>query len=124
MVSPLPSAILAVLVLATPLPWRRRGRALVWGLLLIQVFIVFRLTLLLLDGGFAADKAYALFTPGPFADWAISNGRTIFCNNPTISWLFPVFVWFLVLLPNWIWRLSDKPSAAVKKKAGGAATKK
>ncbi|MGD2111400.1 MAG: hypothetical protein PVI86_18635 [Phycisphaerae bacterium] len=109
----MPTAIVTVLVLATSLPWKRRGWALLWGVLLIQIFIVFRLTLLLLDGGFAADKGYALFDPSPFWQGAIGYGRTIFCDNPTISWLFPVFVWFLVALRSRLWKLDNgKPREA------------
>ncbi len=103
----MPTAIIVVLVLATPLPLRRRGWALLWGLVLVQLFIAFRLTLLLLDGGFAAGGDVTLFHPGPFWRGALSNARKIVCNDPTLSWLFPVFIWFLVALRSRMWRSAE-----------------
>ena len=43
-----PTAMLIGLVLATPLPWSRKVRALLWGFLLINGFVVLRVALVLL----------------------------------------------------------------------------
>ena len=44
-----PTAMLIALVLSTPLPWSRRWRALLWGLLLINAIIPLREFLVLLE---------------------------------------------------------------------------
>ena len=44
-----PTAVLIALVLSTPLPWPRRWRALLWGLLLINAIIPLREFLVLLE---------------------------------------------------------------------------
>ncbi len=41
----LPTAALVGLIVATPIPWSRRSRALLWGLLLVHGFIALRLAL-------------------------------------------------------------------------------
>ncbi len=38
-----PTAFFAALVLATPVPWRRRGRALAWGLGAMHAFVLLTL---------------------------------------------------------------------------------
>ena len=38
----LPTVLTMALILATPIPWRRRGLALLGGLILVQGFILFR----------------------------------------------------------------------------------
>jgi len=44
----MPVAALVALILATPITWRRRGLALLWGLPLVHGFVVLRVALLLL----------------------------------------------------------------------------
>ena len=44
-----PTALVVSLILATPTPWRRRSVALAWGLMLIQVYIVARIAILLVN---------------------------------------------------------------------------
>jgi len=96
-----PTAMLIALVLATPLSWSRKGWALLWGLTLIHVFIALRLTLTLLGGGFAVpEKAYALFHPAAFWQRVLTGGQNVLADNPTVSFVVPVFIWFLVALPG------------------------
>jgi hypothetical protein len=90
------TALLVALIVATPIPWRRRGWALLWGLLLSHAFIALRLTLTLLAGGFAADKAYAIFHPGPFWRGALTRMDSVLADNPAVSFVVPTFIWFLV----------------------------
>ena len=94
-----PTAMLIALVLATQLSWSRRGWALLWGLLLIHPFIALRLTLTVTAGGFAVpDKVYALFQPSEFWQRVLNGGRSIISDNPTVSFVVPAFIWFLVAL--------------------------
>jgi len=99
-----PTAVLVSLVVATPVGWKRRGWLLLWGIALVEVFIVLRLTALMLHTGFAdADKAYALFRPGPFAADVIARCHTVLADNPTFAYVAPVFLWLIVLLGFEIW---------------------
>ncbi len=93
-----PTAVLIALVVATSLPWSRRGWALLWGWLLIQVFIAFRLTLTLTANGFAAEKDYALFHPNDFWRGVLTRVESIFSDDPTVSFVVPAVVWLLVAL--------------------------
>jgi len=93
-----PTVVLAALVLATAVPWRHRVRRLFWGLLLVHLFVVFRLTLTLTANGFAADKSYALFRPSPFWRGALTRMESVFSDDPTVSFVVPVLIWFLVSL--------------------------
>ncbi len=93
-----PTVVVIALVLATPLGLWRRGRALFWGLLWIHVFIALRLTLTLTVGGFAADKKYALFDPSPFLSGFLTRAESLFSDDPTVSFVVPTVIWFLVAL--------------------------
>jgi hypothetical protein len=111
-----PTVIVIALVVATSLPWRRRGWALLWGWLLIQLFVAFRLTLTLTAVGFAAEKDYALFHPGPFWHGALTRMEGIFSDDPTVTFVVPAFVWFLVALRSRIWT-SPETTAGAKESA-------
>lgn len=99
-----PSAVLFSLVLATPIAWKRRGWLLLWGMALVHLLILFRLTALMLHTGFAnSEKAYALFRPGAFVSDAIARINTVFADNPTFAYVAPVFLWLMVLLGFEVW---------------------
>lgn len=98
----IPTALIIVLVLATPLPWRRRLWTLLWGWVLVQLFIVLRLTVTLSEG-FSGVKDHTLFHPSEFWGGILSNVQNVLCDDPFVSWVFPVFVWFLVALRSRIW---------------------
>lgn len=93
-----PIAVLIALVAATSLPWSRRAWALLWGMLLVHVFIAFRVTLTLAAAGFAADKKYALFDPGALGTSVLTRVEGLVSDDPTVSFVVPVFIWFMVAL--------------------------
>lgn len=93
-----PTVIVIALVLATPIRWSRRGWALLWGMVWIHAFILLRLTLTLTASGFAADKKYALFDPSPFWTEVLTRAESLLSDNPTVSFVVPTFIWFLVAL--------------------------
>lgn len=112
-----PTAFFLALALATPMPWKRKGWALLWGLLLVHGFIAFRLTLVLLQKGFAADKSYALFHPAPFWANLLEHVEKVAVHNPTASFAAAVFIWLVVAfaeLSRWLFPKgeSDPPSQA------------
>ena len=63
---------------------------------LIHAFIALRLTLTLLANGFAAAKAYALFAPSPFWRGVLTEVEGVLSDDPTVSFVVPVLIWFLV----------------------------
>ena len=93
-----PTAVLIALIVATPTTWRRRAWALLWGMLLVHLFIALRLSLTLAAAGFAADKGYALFHPSEFWRGVLTRAESIFSDNPTVSFVVPTVIWFLVAL--------------------------
>ena len=98
-----PTAFLFCLILATPIPWSRRWRGLLWGLAIVSVYAVLRTALFLLfafsEGNHLVQNmsesgSLALFSLGPF-------GRFV------LEYLYWVFVesfagWLLVPLPIWV----------------------
>lgn len=91
-----PVALIIALTLATPLSWKKRGFALLWGLFFVHLFVVFRLSLTLAANGFALDKAYGLFSPSPFWMNLLNRCEQIAVENPTVSFVVPAMIWFLV----------------------------
>lgn len=91
------TGVLAGLVLATPIPWRRRARALLWGLLLLHGFISLRLGILI---GYACT----LETSGPLvlsqAFWARSLRAAVgfLTIGLAVSYIVPILIWALVSL--------------------------
>jgi hypothetical protein len=60
------ASLLTALVMATPLPWRRRLRALAWGLLFVHLFMALALGLLVLDMFSNGDALAVVRLPEPF----------------------------------------------------------
>ncbi len=110
-----PIAVLIALVGATSLPWSRRGWALLWGMLLVHVFVALRVTLTLTVSGFAADKKYALFDPSAFWTSVLTRVESLVSDDPTVSFVVPVFIWFLVAL-----RHSERSAGAQPRPQGKA----
>jgi hypothetical protein len=88
-----PMAFALALTLASPIPWRRRGRAAVWVLLLIHVYVVCRVLIFLL-AAFSGDNTLALFWPGAWV-----RGLLDF-----LHWLVVISFagWLILPLPIWI----------------------
>ena len=98
----IPMATIVALVLATPISWRRRLVALLWGIPLVALFILFGLTLTFINGITAGD-AIALFELSSVAKKSFSVADHIISRAPVTSSLFPVLIWILVVFQrdNW-----------------------
>jgi hypothetical protein len=91
----LPTAEVLALILATPIPWKRRLWALIGGVLIVHVFIAVRVL---------SAIAYSLNTAqlGTFSDlspfWrdVVFKIDEILTTVPTTTFVVPVFVWILV----------------------------
>ena len=90
----LTTALTASLVLATPTPWRRRGPALLLGLLLINLFVLGRIGLGLLDT--FSDDQLALIRFPPFWKDSLRLAVQVFIGSIEASFIVPVFVWIVV----------------------------
>lgn len=91
----LPVAAIVALVCATPLPWPRRLRALVWGLILVHVFIALRVWLMVLFA-MCGPAGLAMYSPGVGVMKALATVVDIVSISPAASMLVPVFIWLIV----------------------------
>jgi hypothetical protein len=88
----LPAAELAALVLASPTPWRRRLRALGWGMLSLHAILAVRLWIMLLSW-FASDSSWQTFDPGDATSSVLAWATEVFVVSPTPSFLIPIVLW-------------------------------
>jgi hypothetical protein len=93
-----PMAELAALVLATPIVWSRKWRALCWGLVLVNLFVVARLALLLYYWYYVYESPLRVRDPGPVLGKVVTFSYEFFFVSPACSFLIPAFVWLLVSL--------------------------
>ena len=88
----LPTIALTALVLATPIPWRRRGWALLWGILLVNGFVVVRLAVAIIQGFRNVD----LFVFSPFWNRAVDVTYDVVSISTVTSCVVPALIWLLV----------------------------
>ena len=87
-------AFMSALIVAGPISWKRRGWALFWGLILIQVFIAFRLALLVL---FAFNsKSPSMFALKPFWNSILSLFANVFAMDVFFGFAIAISIWILV----------------------------
>ena len=104
----LPTVTAVALILATSIPWRRRLKAIVFGVLLINAFIALKITFRLLDGFSVEGQPYALFTLDPF--WKHALGASVQIASSLSFALLPLAVWVLVSFRRSDWAtLVDRP---------------
>ena len=90
------STILVIsLILATPMMWKRQLWTLLWGIILVHIFIVFRMTIGLL-AFFSHNEAFGIITFNPFWQKILNFISTIFVVHIGISYIVPVIIWVLV----------------------------
>ncbi len=95
----LPAALVACLILATPVPWKRRWKALVAGLLAIHVFLAVRLCVTAVTGWAAVfiDGKRLLAVP-PFWTEVLGLMDEILSGDLHITYVAPVLLWALIAL--------------------------
>lgn len=90
-----PTAFLTALIAATPLPWRRRGRAMIYGLLLIHAWVAVNLMLMIVYG-FSFSAPPLLYDLPDIVGRTLAGIVQVVLVGP-INWLVvPLFVWLLV----------------------------
>ena len=95
MVGYLPTIEVVALILATPIPWFRRCKALLWGMFAVHAFIFLRLGITLVYW-FSMDEPWALFRPSPFWSSALNGSYEVLAESPMLNFAGPVFIWILV----------------------------
>ena len=100
----LPLAAFLALILPTPIPWARRWKALLWGVLGVHVFALLRVLLLIIFG-FSGPGGGYLFHPTPF--WMNVLGVTvdIVAVNIVSSFVVPTLIWILVTFRRGDWEM-------------------
>jgi hypothetical protein len=91
----LPAAFAVSLVLATPIPWRRRLAAIVWAMGLMIAFVGFQLTLELVDA-FSNPGVLNQFELGLWTKRLLGVLIKVVVKSPVAAYIAPIFVWILV----------------------------
>jgi hypothetical protein len=93
----LSTALLLALILATPIPWPRRGWALFWGLLGIHCFLLLFLAFCI----WRESAEISLITLTPFWKTVVDAGREALAGQANLA--APVLIWILVTFrrENW-----------------------
>jgi hypothetical protein len=100
----LPAAFAASLVLATPIPWRRRLAAIVWAMALMIAFVGLQLTLSLVDA-FSKPDVFNQFELGLWAKRLLGVLLLVVVKSPVTAYIAPVFVWILVTFRRTDWAI-------------------
>lgn len=98
----IPVATLVALVLATRIPWSRRWKALVWGLVWTHVFVLFRVFVFVLFG-FSGPPLLPLLSVGPFGHKVLEVALEVVSVSVATSCVVPVLIWFLVTFRSEDW---------------------
>lgn len=101
-------ALVASLVLATPMPWRRKYKALIAGLILTYALILLGQGLWLIEYG--SRDAVAIFDTGPTQIAVVRTLNKILVNIPTTHLVFPVLIWAVVAVRRDDW-ITVEPTA-------------
>lgn len=108
----LATSLVVALILATPIPGRRKALALGLGLLLINAFVVWRMWIGLVD--IFSEKQLDLIQLSPFWKEAVRLAVQIFVGSIEATFIVPVFVWIVVAL-----RMADVQKW-INERSGGA----
>ena len=87
-------AFLAALILATPISWRRKGWALLWGMILIHGLVALKLALRITQA--FSNEPLSMFVLSPFYKRILSITHQAFAVNATFGFVVCVFIWILV----------------------------
>ena len=90
----LPTALTMALILATPVPWRQRAWALLWGLLLVHAFILFSLQVWIWN----QSPALSLIDLSPFSKTIVDDLQYTLITQMGASFSVPIVIWILVAI--------------------------
>ena len=98
-----PTAFVLALILATPIPWRRRWRALLWGTVCITVYAALRTTVFLV-AVFSEDNDLAVLTLGPISKTALDYIYWVVVDSFAGWLILPLPIWALVSFRRQDWQ--------------------
>jgi hypothetical protein len=90
-------AELIALVIATPVSWSRRMKALVAGVVLVNLFVLFRLGVVVLEG-LVACPVWTIIELGTSGSMVLRATVEVVAKSPTLSFVIPALIWMLVTL--------------------------
>ena len=93
----LSTALLMGLLVATPLPWRRRTRAIIWGLLVVHGFIAIRQGILIVYG-LHLNTGVPQMLRDPYWSTSLRIGVEFLAGGPGSSCMAAIVIWMLVSL--------------------------
>jgi len=99
-----PTSFMVALILATPLPWKRRAAALVWASVLMHVWIALSMIVLIVHG-YSGDHVVAIYHFSPFWHKAFSFLRETMVKAPVTKYTVPAVIWILVTFRRSDWML-------------------
>ena len=112
-----PTAFLIALVLATPMPWSRRGWALLWGLVGVGLFVAFRMWLQIFDAMSNGD-ALSVYVLGSTWKSALVATLKIMDHASAMSYIAPACIWALVAVRRGDWAvITTEKKAPVRSKS-------
>jgi hypothetical protein len=91
----LPTALLAALTMATPLPWTRRLKALAWGVAAVHLYVGLRLAVTLAHG-FNGTSEWCLYELPRWWSSSLAAAYEMISISPTTPFLVAVFAWGLI----------------------------
>ncbi len=91
----LSTALQLSLIMATPLAWKRRGIALLLGLLLAQIFVEIRLLAALLHA-LGSPPPLGMLSAGPTITAIIDRAHELLAVSPMSGFIAPVVFWIIV----------------------------
>ncbi|MFQ5592196.1 MAG: hypothetical protein ACE5HE_13620 [Phycisphaerae bacterium] len=97
-----PTRLMLSLILASPVPWERRIWAVIFGLLLIHVWIMFELALMVFDG-YTGDHAAAMYTFSPGVMKGVAFVARVATETIVPRYVIPGVMWIVVTFRRGDW---------------------
>jgi hypothetical protein len=97
-----PTAFMLALILATPIPWRRKVVALVLGLVAVSAFVMLRTWIQLVDV-LSEGNALAAYELGQTTKGAVKALVGVFVRSPAVAYIVPVILWMVVAIRREDW---------------------
>lgn len=100
-----PTAFLLALILATRMPWRRRCKALLLGLLMVNIVVLVTVGLLVLKG-LSTNLPPAVALLSPFGRKAVAEAAHLMTGTWSV-FVVPILIWLLVAFRRADWVVAE-----------------
>ena len=106
----LPTAALIALIATTPVSWSRRWRALIWGLLWVNGFILLKVVIALLHV-FDGTDPWCLYALSPLFSRVLYGTYEVIVRSGSMSFIVSILIWLLVMFRRSDWEGALRKSA-------------